>query len=74
MAIAPDGRVFVCQQGGQLRVVKDGALLAAPFVTLTVNSLTLPAGTYFLIVKADATSAIAEAREINNTQKVKKSS
>jgi glucose/arabinose dehydrogenase len=38
MAIAPDGRVFVCQQGGQLRVVKDGALLAAPFVTLTVNS------------------------------------
>lgn len=38
MAIAPDGRVFVCQQGGQLRVVKDGVLLAAPFVTLTVNS------------------------------------
>jgi glucose/arabinose dehydrogenase len=38
MAVAPDGRVFICQQGGQLRVVKDGALLAAPFVTLTVNS------------------------------------
>jgi glucose/arabinose dehydrogenase len=38
MAIAPDGRVFVCQQGGQLRVVKDGALLPTPFVTLTVNS------------------------------------
>ena len=38
MAIAPDGRVFICQQGGQLRVVKDGALLATPFVTLTVNS------------------------------------
>src|SRR5687767_6611787 len=32
MAIAPDGRVFICQQGGQLRVVKDGSLLAAPFV------------------------------------------
>jgi glucose/arabinose dehydrogenase len=39
MAIAPDGRVFICQQGGQLRVVKDGALLATPFVTLTVNSV-----------------------------------
>ena len=38
MAIAPDGRIFICQQGGQLRVVKDGALLPTPFVTLTVNS------------------------------------
>ena len=38
MAFAPDGRLFVCQQGGQLRVVKNGALLATPFMTLTVNS------------------------------------
>jgi glucose/arabinose dehydrogenase len=38
MALAPDGRVFVCEQGGAVRVIKDGALLAAPFVTLTVNS------------------------------------
>ena len=38
MAFAPDGRLFICQQGGILRVVKNGALLAAPFVTLTVNS------------------------------------
>jgi glucose/arabinose dehydrogenase len=38
MALAPDGRLFVCQQGGQLRVVKDGALLATPFVSLTVSS------------------------------------
>ena len=38
MAFAPDGRLFVCQQGGQLRVVKNGALLATPFVSLTVNS------------------------------------
>ena len=37
MAIAPDGRIFVCQQGGQLRVIKNGALLAAPFVTLSVD-------------------------------------
>src|SRR6185295_14217479 len=38
MAFAPDGRLFVCQQTGQLRVVKNGALLATPFVSLTVNS------------------------------------
>ena len=38
MAFAPDGRIFVCLQGGQLRVIKDGALLAAPFLTVTVNS------------------------------------
>src|SRR5258705_12048023 len=38
MAFAPDGRLFVCQHGGQLRVVKNGALLATPFVTLTVDS------------------------------------
>jgi glucose/arabinose dehydrogenase len=38
MAFAPDGRLFICQQGGVLRVVKNGALLATPFMTLTVNS------------------------------------
>src|SRR5690242_15593992 len=36
--IAPDGRIFVCQQGGQLRVIKNGTLLATPFVSLTVDS------------------------------------
>lgn len=38
MTVAADGRVFVCLQAGQLRVIKDGALLAAPFVSLSVNS------------------------------------
>ncbi len=38
MAIAPDGRIFVCLQGGALRVIKNGTLLPTPFVTLTVNS------------------------------------
>jgi glucose/arabinose dehydrogenase len=38
MEFAPDGRIFVCLQGGQLRVVKNGSLLATPFVTLTVDS------------------------------------
>ena len=39
MAFAPDGRLFVCLQAGQIRVIKDGALLPAPFVTLTVDSV-----------------------------------
>jgi len=37
MEIAPDGRIFVCQQGGSLRVIKNGALLATPFITLNVD-------------------------------------
>jgi len=40
MAIAPDGRVFVAEKGGTLRVVKNNALLAQHFVTLSVNSET----------------------------------
>lgn len=39
MAFAPDGRVFICEQGGNLRVVKNNALLATPFVQLTVSSV-----------------------------------
>lgn len=38
MDFAPDGRLFVCLQGGQLRVIKNGTLLATPFLTLTVDS------------------------------------
>ena len=37
MAFAPDGRLFVCLQNGQLRVIKNGALLATPFVSLSVD-------------------------------------
>jgi glucose/arabinose dehydrogenase len=37
MAFAPDGRLFVCLQGGQVRVIKGGALLPTPFVTLNVD-------------------------------------
>ena len=36
-AQAPDGRVFVAQQGGALRVVKNSVLLATPFLSLTVD-------------------------------------
>jgi glucose/arabinose dehydrogenase len=38
MAFAPDGRLFVCLQSGQLRVIKDGALLPTPFLSVTVSS------------------------------------
>ena len=37
--IAPDGRIFVCQQGGSLRVIKNGVLLSTPFVTLNVDQI-----------------------------------
>jgi glucose/arabinose dehydrogenase len=36
MALAPDGRIFVCEQTGALRVIRDGKLLPQPFVTVPV--------------------------------------
>src|SRR5687768_15264462 len=39
MAFAPDGRLFVAEQGGRLRVVKNGQLLATPFLTVSVSSV-----------------------------------
>ena len=38
MALSPDGRIFVCEQTGALRVIKNGALLPTPFLTVTVDS------------------------------------
>ena len=38
MAIAPDGRIFVAQKGGALRVVKSNALLPTPFLTVSVST------------------------------------
>jgi glucose/arabinose dehydrogenase len=37
-AFAPDGRLFVSQQAGQLRVIKNGSLLPTPFLTVPVDS------------------------------------
>jgi glucose/arabinose dehydrogenase len=37
-AQAPDGRLFVAEQGGNLRIVKNGGLLTTPFLQLTVDS------------------------------------
>ena len=39
MELAPDGRIFVAEQGGSLRVIDNtGNLLPTPFVTVTVDS------------------------------------
>ncbi|HTL97428.1 MAG TPA: PQQ-dependent sugar dehydrogenase, partial [Holophagaceae bacterium] len=38
MAFAPDGRLFVSEQGGNLRVVKNGTLLSAPFLHVGVST------------------------------------
>lgn len=35
---APDGRIFIAQQEGAIRVVKNGQLLATPFLSLNVDS------------------------------------
>jgi len=37
-AQAPDGRLFVCEQTGQLRIVKNGLLLSTPFLSLPVDA------------------------------------
>jgi hypothetical protein len=37
MDFAPDGRLFVCLQIGQLRVIKNGSLLPTPFVTIDAD-------------------------------------
>ena len=38
MSFAPDGRLFVCQQNGLLRVIKNDVLLGTPFLTVPVDS------------------------------------
>src|SRR3712207_5771308 len=35
MAFAPDGRLFVAEQGGTLRIVKNGRLLQTPFLNIS---------------------------------------
>jgi glucose/arabinose dehydrogenase len=39
MQFAPDGRLFVAEQGGRLRVIRNGVLLPTPFLTVTVSSV-----------------------------------
>ncbi len=37
MEFAPDGRLFVCEQNGDVRIIKDGVLLPEPFVHIDVD-------------------------------------
>jgi len=37
-AQAPDGRIFVAEKGGAIRVIKNGVLLATPFHQFTVDN------------------------------------
>jgi glucose/arabinose dehydrogenase len=38
IALAPDGRIFVTEQTGAVRIIQNGVLLSTPFVTITVDS------------------------------------
>src|SRR5215217_1226672 len=38
MDFAPDGRLFITQQDGKLRVLKNGQLLSTPFVTVSTQN------------------------------------
>jgi glucose/arabinose dehydrogenase/head-tail adaptor len=38
MAIAPDGRIFVALQSGELRVIKNDQMLATPFLRVTTDA------------------------------------
>ena len=38
MQFSPDGRLFVSEKEGNLKVIKDGALLSTPFASFSVNS------------------------------------
>ena len=38
MAVAPDGRLFVAEQGGTVRVIKDGVLQPTPFLRVRADS------------------------------------
>ncbi len=37
MEVSPDGRIFVSEKCGDLRVIKNGVLLSQPFVSIPVN-------------------------------------
>jgi len=39
ITFAPDGRLFVCEKSGTLRIIKNGILQPTPFLTVPVNDL-----------------------------------
>src|SRR6185503_1270180 len=38
MELLPDGRILVCEQGGTIRLIKDGVVLPTPFLTVVADS------------------------------------
>jgi glucose/arabinose dehydrogenase len=38
ISMSPDGRLFLCEKQGRLRIIKNGALLPTPFLQVTVFS------------------------------------
>ncbi|MCY7349739.1 MAG: PQQ-dependent sugar dehydrogenase [Cytophagaceae bacterium] len=38
MTFAPDGRLFICQQNGTIKIVKNGAMLVTNFGSIPVNT------------------------------------
>jgi glucose/arabinose dehydrogenase len=39
MAFAPDGRIFVTEKAGKVKIIKNGAILPTPFVQVSVDEL-----------------------------------
>jgi glucose/arabinose dehydrogenase len=58
MAFAPDGRLFVCEQTGAVRVIKNGVLLPDPFLEVTTDAFWGEQG--LLGIAFDPTFATAE--------------
>ncbi len=38
MALAPDGRIFIAEKSGRVRIVRNGELLSEPFLTIPVDN------------------------------------
>src|SRR5881394_3037715 len=38
MAISPDDRLFICEQGGSVRIVRNDVLVVRPFLSISVDS------------------------------------
>ncbi len=38
LEIAPDGRLFVTEKNGRIRIIKNGVMLSTPFMTLSVDN------------------------------------
>lgn len=36
--VAPDGRVFITEKSGKVRIIKNGSLLTTPFLSITVDN------------------------------------